>query len=97
MVVKKDGTREPYKRDKAETGIWNACTKRPVSVDQVTKLLKELESQWSTSKEVPSEQLGNDIMRKIKEIDEIAYVRFASVYRRFKDVEEFKKELDELL
>ncbi|MFN7160385.1 MAG: transcriptional regulator NrdR [Candidatus Gracilibacteria bacterium] len=96
VVVKKDGTREPYKREKVEEGIWRACTKRPVSVAQVSDLVARLEEKWGLEDEVPSRQIGEDIMEGLKAIDEVAYIRFASVYRRFKDVDEFKKEMEEL-
>ncbi len=97
VVIKKDGTREPYMRHKVEGGIWRACTKRPVTMDQVNDALSRLEEIWSTEKEIPSQKMGEDIMNTLKELDEIAYVRFASVYKRFRDVDEFKKELERLL
>ncbi len=98
MVVKKDGTRESYDREKAERGIWRACEKRPVTQDDVKNLMNSLEEKWSgMGKEVVAKQIGEDIMESLKGIDEVAYIRFASVYRQFKDVESFKKELAELL
>lgn len=96
VVVKKDGTREPYKREKVEEGIWRACTKRPVSVAQVSDLVSKLEEKWGLEDEVPSRQLGEDIMEGLKAMDEVAYIRFASVYRRFKDVDAFKQEMEGL-
>lgn len=96
VVIKKDGRREPYKRDKVEEGIWRACTKRPVSVAQVSGLIGLLEEKWGLEEEVPARQIGEDIMEELKKLDEIAYIRFASVYRRFKDMDEFKKEMEEL-
>lgn len=96
VVVKKDGSREPYKKEKVEEGIWRACTKRPVSKAQVSDLISKLEEKWGLEEEVPSRQLGEDIMEGLKNIDEVAYIRFASVYRRFKDVDEFKKEMEGL-
>ena len=98
LVIKKDGSREQYNREKLERGIWKACEKRPVTQEQVKQLLDELEETWiGLGKEVPSKVLGEDLMDALKKLDEVAYIRFASVYRQFKDVESFKKELAELL
>lgn len=98
IVIKKNGTRESYDREKIERGIWKACEKRPVTQEQVHGLLDSLEEKWSAiSKEVSSQQIGEDVMDGIKSLDEVAYIRFASVYRQFKDVESFKKELVKLL
>ncbi len=97
IVVKRDGTREPYSRSKLERGIWLACTKRPVSQEKVDRMLSRLEEKWAANKEeVLSSTIGNDVMKELKKIDEVAYIRFASVHREFKDVEEFKKELGSL-
>jgi len=97
IVVKRDGTREPYSRPKIERGVWIACTKRPVTQAQIDKLLSTLEEKWSANKqEVPSSTIGEDVMRELKTIDQVAYIRFASVHREFKDVEEFKEELGKL-
>ena len=98
LVVKKDGVREHYNREKLEMGIWKSCEKRPVTQVQIKNLLDSLEEKWSgMGKEVPSEVIGEGVMEALKELDEVAYIRFASVYRQFKDVESFKKELAELL
>ena len=98
LVVKKDGARESYDREKVEKGIWHACEKRKVTQDQVTKLLNDLEEEWANiGREVPSKIIGEGIMKKLMELDEVAYIRFASVYRQFKDLETFKKELQKLL
>lgn len=98
LIVKKDQSREPYNREKLESGIWKACEKRPVTSDQVTELLDKLEEKWSNlGKEVPSKVIGEDVMNALREIDEVAYIRFASVYRQFKDIETFKRELQKLL
>ncbi len=98
IVVKRDGTREPYERRKLERGIWLACTKRPVTRDQIDSLLSGLEEHWSGSeKEISSQQIGEDVMKELKKIDQVAYIRFASVHREFADVEEFKEELGKLL
>ncbi len=98
LVVKKDGSRESYDRSKVERGIWKACEKRPVTEEQISEMLDRLEEVWSASgKEVPGEIIGRDVMHSLKVIDEVSYIRFASVYRQFKDVEEFKAELNRLL
>jgi transcriptional repressor NrdR len=97
IVVKRDGTREPYSRQKLERGIWLACTKRPVTQEQVDRLLTTLEEDWAAEGgEVKSSQIGDDVMRAMKRLDQVAYIRFASVHREFKDVEEFKEELGRL-
>lgn len=98
IVVKKDGSREGYDRMKVERGIWRACEKRPVTEEQISDMLNKLEEVWSGhGKEVLGEVIGRDVMHALKMIDEVAYIRFASVYRQFKDVESFKKELQKLL
>ena len=99
MVVKKDETRESYDRQKAEKGILLACHKRPVSVEQVNTLLDELENRLFNTgkKEVPASMIGEIIMEKLQELDAVAYVRFASVYREFKDVDTFAAEITKLL
>ena len=98
IVVKKDNSREPYNRQKLETGIWKACEKRPVAEEQVTQMLNELEEEWSRlGKEVKAEAIGEGVMEKLKELDEVAYIRFASVYRHFKDIETFRQELQKLM
>ncbi len=98
IVIKKDGAREAYDREKIRNGIWKACEKRPVTEAQVEDLLNRLEDKWSAvGKEIPSKLLGEDVMEAMKKLDEVAYIRFASVYRQFKDVESFKKELTKLL
>jgi len=97
IVVKRDGTREPYSRSKLERGIWVACTKRPITQEQIDKMLSKLEEKWGANKkEVASTTIGMDVMRALKRIDKVAYIRFASVHREFKDVEEFKEELGKL-
>lgn len=97
IVVKRDGTREPYARDKIERGIWLACTKRAVTQEQIDALLSKLEEGWASNhQEVSSTAIGNDVMRELKKLDQVAYIRFASVHREFKDVEEFKEELGKL-
>jgi transcriptional repressor NrdR len=97
IVVKRDGTREPYSRSKIERGIWIACTKRPITQEQISRLLGKLEEKWGGNrKEVASSTIGTDVMKELKRLDEVAYIRFASVHREFKDVEEFKQELGRL-
>lgn len=98
IVVKRDGTREPYSRIKLERGIWLACTKRPVSQEKIESMLNKLEEKWGANKEeVASSTIGQDVMKSLKRIDDVAYIRFASVHRQFKDVEEFKEEVGKLL
>ena len=98
IVVKRDGTREPYSRAKLERGIWLACTKRPVSEEKIDAMLAKLEEKWAANKgEVSSTTIGQDVMRALKRLDDVAYIRFASVHRQFKDVEEFKEEVGKLL
>lgn len=98
IVIKRDGSRQAYDREKIRGGIWKACEKRPVTEAQVEELMNRLEDKWSAlGKEIPSKRLGEDVMDALKKLDEVAYIRFASVYRQFKDVESFKKELTKLL
>ena len=98
MVKKKDGTFEPYTRSKLESGVWIACGKRPVTKIQIDEMINRLEEKWGANKkEVASQTIGNDLMTSLKKLDDIAYIRFASVYRSFKDVDEFKEELAKLL
>lgn len=98
VVIKRDGSREPYSHEKIEKGIWRACEKRSVTQSQVDTLLGELEEDWmSSGKEVPSKIIGESVMEKLKKLDEVAYIRFASVYKQFKDLESFKKEVLKLL
>ena len=98
IVVKRDGTREPYSRTKLERGIWLACTKRPVTKRQVDGLLSRLEEKWGANKkEVSSATIGTDVMKGLRRLDKVAYIRFASVHREFKDVEEFKEAMKKLL
>lgn len=99
IVIKKDKSRETFNRDKLMTGLLRACEKRPVSIDTLDTLIDEIESalQNSLDREVSSEKIGELVMEKLKKIDEVAYVRFASVYRQFKDINTFMKELNKLL
>ena len=99
IVIKKDNNREQYERAKIERGILRACYKRPVSADEIKKAVDavELEIFNREEKEIPSSDIGEVIMDKLKELDPVAYVRFASVYREFKDVNTFMDELKSFL
>ena len=99
LVVKNDGTRQPFDRNKILTGIIKACEKRPVSMDQMETMVNEIEKQLSNrmEKEVDSTYIGELIMEQLKKVDEVAYVRFASVYRQFTDVNTFVKEIEKLI
>lgn len=99
IVIKKDKSRETFNRDKLMTGLLRACEKRPVSIDTLDNMIDEIETvlQNSLDREVSSEKIGELVMEKLKTIDEVAYVRFASVYRQFKDINTFMRELNKLL
>jgi transcriptional repressor NrdR len=99
MVVKKDGRREPFDRKKLLSGILKACEKRPVPMDKVEGMVDEVERiiQRNYEKEVSSTAIGEFVMKQLHDLDEVAYVRFASVYRQFKDINQFMKELSGLL
>jgi transcriptional repressor NrdR len=99
VVVKKDGRREPFERSKIVSGLKRACEKRPVSVDTIEGLADKIERQLQEGgdREVASRVIGEALMRELHELDAVAYVRFASVYRSFRDVREFMRELEELI
>ena len=99
VVIKKDNNRETYDRSKIESGILRACHKRPVSMNQIRRTVDEIEAEIyeRTEKEIPSKDIGEMVMRKVHDLDPVAYVRFASVYREFKDVETFMEELRKVL
>ena len=99
IVIKKDKSRETFNRNKLMTGLLRACEKRPVSIDMLDTLIDEIEVmiQNSLDREVSSEKIGELVMEKLKKVDEVAYVRFASVYRQFKDINTFMSELSKLL
>jgi transcriptional repressor NrdR len=99
MVVKKDGRREPFNREKIVSGIRKACQKLPVSVTKIEDFVDSLELHFQElgKKEIDSSQVGERVISKLKEWDEVAYVRFASVYRQFKDINEFMTELEGIL
>lgn len=97
-VVKSDGTREPFNEDKLRSGLVRALEKRPVSVEETEQLINRLKSELRATgeREVSSDLIGNLLMDKLKQVDQVAYVRFASVYRSFEDVEEFKQTIAKL-
>ncbi len=99
IIIKKDNNREQYDRSKIESGVIRACHKRPVSAAQITQLVDEVEYEIGNleEKEIPSDIIGELVMNKLKELDAVAYVRFASVYREFKDVNTFMDELKGML
>lgn len=99
VVIKKDKTREPFNRDKIINGLLRACEKRPVSLHDIEKIADSIEThvQNSLEKEITSIEIGEMVMQNLKDIDEVAYVRFASVYRQFKDINTFFEELKKLL
>jgi transcriptional repressor NrdR len=99
MVIKKDSSRQPYDREKVRKGILRACEKRSISMNQIEKILDVIEGQINNSleREVTSEFIGELVMENLRELDEVAYVRFASVYRQFKDINTFMNELNKLL
>jgi transcriptional repressor NrdR len=98
MVVKKDGRREPFDRSKIQVGIKKACEKRPISVDVIEDVVGRVEQacQDYPDKEIPSAVIGERVMAELHDLDEVAYVRFASVYRQFRDANEFLEELEDL-
>ena len=99
VVIKKDGSRETFDRQKLLTGMLRACEKRPVSIEMLDRAISDIETviQNSLDREVSSDKIGELVMDKLKGIDEVAYVRFASVYRQFKDINTFMNELNKLL
>ena len=99
IVIKKDNNREQYNRSKIEAGVLRACHKRPISANDINKLIDDVETEIFAreEKEIPSDEIGEIVMDKIKDLDDVAYVRFASVYREFKDVNTFMSELKKML
>ena len=99
IIIKKDNNREQYDRTKLEAGVLRACHKRPVSANQISTLIDEVETEIFNmeEKEIPSKVIGEALMEKLKNIDHVAYIRFASVYREFKDVNTFMNELKKVL
>lgn len=99
IVIKKDNNREQYNRGKIERGVLRACYKRPVSADDIQKTVDRIETKVFSleEKEIPSSKIGEIVMDELKDLDEVAYVRFASVYREFKDVNTFMDEIKKIL
>jgi transcriptional repressor NrdR len=99
VVIKKDNSREPFSRKKLRSGIEKACEKRPIPTDKIDKVLIEIEIKLKDKidgKEIPSTEIGELVMKAIKKLDKVAYIRFASVYKDFQDINDFKKEVKEL-
>ena len=99
IVIKKDKNREQYDRAKIESGVLRACHKRPISADQITRIVDDVETEIFSmeEKEIESRVIGELVMNKLKDVDDVAYIRFASVYREFKDVNTFMDELKQVL
>ncbi len=99
IIIKKDNNRETYDRSKIEAGVLRACHKRPVSAGQIDKLVEEVETEIFNmeEREISTQDIGEMVMNKLKDMDAVAYVRFASVYREFKDINTFMDELKKVL
>lgn len=99
MVVKKDGTRQPFDSQKLLRGMMKSCEKRPIQISQLEEIVEEIESllQERPDKEIGVAEIGELVMDRLRELDKVAYVRFASVYREFKGVDEFHRELEDLM
>ncbi len=99
LVVKRDGRREPFDRQKLFDGIWKACAKRPIASEDIERMVGDIESALYSmgQSEVPSRTIGEMVMERLRKIDGVAYVRFASVYRSFADLETLKHEVDQML
>lgn len=98
-VIKKDGRREDYDRQKLMNGVLKACEKRPISMEQIEKLVQDVEKQIEadSKREIKSKRIGELVIKRLQKLDEVAYVRFASVYRQFKDISQFMHEVKGLL
>ena len=98
IVIKKDGSREVFDSEKIRKGLIKACEKRPISIDKIEKTVQEIGSKLrdGNKKEVKVKTIGERVMKALKKLDKVAYIRFASVYREFKDISDFKKELKDL-
>jgi transcriptional repressor NrdR len=98
IITKRDGRREPYDRSKLHSGVATACTRRPISTEQIDELIRAVETRLQNlgQQEIPSREVGEIVMEELRKLDQVAYVRFASVYRDFKTAEEFRGELDRL-
>lgn len=99
IVIKKNNQREPYDREKIKKGLLKSFEKRPVSIEKIEESINNIETKLRSlkSKEIKSKIIGEEVMKQIKKLDKVAYVRFASVYREFKDVKDFEKEVKDLL
>jgi transcriptional repressor NrdR len=99
MVIKKDKSRQPYSREKLLNGVLRACEKRPISMDEIENLIDRVEAHISNTleREVKSSVVGEKVMEELRKLDEVAYVRFASVYRQFKDIDTFMDELQKII
>ena len=99
MVIKRDGRREDFNRDKLWNSLTTACAKRPLPIGSIDKLIEDIETQLTNlgKAEIPSLKIGEMVMDRLKSLDRVAYIRFASVYRDFRDIESFKQEIDTLL
>jgi transcriptional repressor NrdR len=99
MIVKKDGSRQMFDRQKLLKGLMKACEKRPIAIGKLEEIVEEIEAklQERPDKEMKASEVGQQVMDRLRELDKVAYVRFASVYREFRDVQEFKNELETLL
>lgn len=99
VVIKKEGTREQFDREKVRKGIMKSCEKRPITQDQIEKVVDEIESdlRQRDNVEIPSTEIGDLVMKKLRKLDKVAYIRFASVYRDFTDIKSFENELRKLL
>ncbi len=98
IVIKKSGEREQFDKEKLRRGILKACEKRPVSIEIINRIVDEIENELYGlgEQEIKSKKIGEKVMKKLKKIDKVAYIRFASVYREFKDIQDFEKELQRL-
>jgi len=99
QVIKKDGTRMPFDREKIRSGLEKACFKRPISVEQMDRIIGDIEAEIyeNFEREVPSREIGEKVIEALRQLDQVAYVRFASVYREFQDVNDFVEELQPML
>lgn len=95
-IIKKDSSKELFDREKLKRGIIKACEKRPVEIEKIDEAVDKIESKLRKNSELSSKEIGEDVMKHLKCLDKIAYIRFASVYREFEDVSDFKKELNNL-
>ena len=97
FVKKRNGSTEPYDREKLEKGILISCVKRPIDTEKIKENLNELEEKWSRDQTVSTQKVGKEVLKMLKEMDRVAFIRFASVYREFEDLESFQQEVKKLL